>query len=82
MVLRGAQFQRCGPAGCALLTRRVLVSYTDKFERKVCAVAWDTTPVSMQGKQTQQYRSGACPYAEGRLPWRFDKGLASDGASG
>lgn len=26
MVLRGAQFQRLGPAGCTFLTRRVLFS--------------------------------------------------------
>lgn len=31
MVLRGAQFQRCGPAGCAFLTRRALSSYTADF---------------------------------------------------
>jgi hypothetical protein len=32
MVLRGAQFQRFGPAGCILRTRRALSSYTATFE--------------------------------------------------
>lgn len=82
MVLRGAQFQRSGPAGCALLTRRVPLSYTDKFERQVCAVACNTIIVSLPRKQTQQYCSGACLRAEGKLPWSFSKGLASDGARG
>ncbi len=31
MVLRGAQFQRSGPAGCTFLTRRALSSYTATF---------------------------------------------------
>ena len=31
MVLRGAQFQRSGPAGYAFLTRRALSSYLAKF---------------------------------------------------
>jgi len=31
MVLRGAQFQRSGPAGCTFLTRRALSSYHAMF---------------------------------------------------
>lgn len=31
VLLRGAQFQRCGPAGCVFLTRRALSSYTAMF---------------------------------------------------
>jgi hypothetical protein len=31
MVLRGAQFQRFGPAGCILLTRRALPSCSATF---------------------------------------------------
>lgn len=31
MVLRGAQFQRSGPAGCTFLTRRALSSYIATF---------------------------------------------------
>ncbi|WHZ29943.1 MAG: hypothetical protein OJF51_004745 [Nitrospira sp.] len=31
MVLRGAQIQRSGPAGCTFLTRRALFSYTAMF---------------------------------------------------
>ena len=31
MVLRGVQFQRSGPAGCAFLTRRALSSYHAAF---------------------------------------------------
>ena len=31
MVLRGAQIQRSGPAGCTFLTRRALSSYTAIF---------------------------------------------------
>lgn len=33
MVLRGAQFQRSGPAGCKFLTRRALSSYRATFEQ-------------------------------------------------
>jgi len=36
MVLRGAQFQRSGRVGCALLTRRVLPSYTAVFGHGWC----------------------------------------------
>ncbi len=31
MVLRGTQFQRFGPAGCAFLTRRAFISYCLTF---------------------------------------------------
>lgn len=82
MVLRGAQFQRSGPAGCAFLTRRVPVSYTNKLERKVCPVACGAIIVSMHRQRAQQNRPGAYLCAEGKLPWSFDKGLTSNGASG
>ena len=35
MVLRGIQIQRCGPVGCALLTRRALPPTTHKLSHAV-----------------------------------------------
>lgn len=42
MVLRGAQFLRSGPAGCASLTRRALFSYRATFGTDISLVstAW------------------------------------------
>lgn len=83
MVLRGEQFHRSGLSGCALLTRQASISsYTDKFERRVCAVACVTGILSVCRTQTRQYGLSACPCSEGKHPWSFNKGLASDGARG
>lgn len=54
MVLRGAQFQRFGPAGCACLTRRALSLYSAMFMQEQSA------PVDLpeKGRMTRGHLSG------------------------
>jgi hypothetical protein len=54
MVLRGIQIQRCGPAGCALLTRRAFSHhYPEELEhmhRGMCVVATRPIPFILRSE--------------------------------
>ena len=75
MVLRGAQFQRSGPAGCAFLTRRALTSYCLTFAQgQVDAVCLP---------QKKPVRHRPLRRFDGGDPCKhFHRGLASYGARG
>ncbi|HWF59345.1 MAG TPA: hypothetical protein VN666_03430 [Nitrospira sp.] len=75
MVLRGAQFQRSGPAGCTFLTRRALSSYRAAFAQGRFGV------VRMHQESRTTFRRlmrfhGGDQYSQSH------EGLASHGASG
>lgn len=54
MVLRGAQFQRFGPAGCACLTRRALSLYSAMFMQEQSAAV----DLPEEGRVTRGHLSG------------------------
>ena len=75
MVLRGAQFHRSGPAGCAFLTIRVLSSYSAMFMREQSAAVYSPQDGRMRGGHLiGLYGREECK--------QFHRGLASYGARG
>ena len=75
MVLRGAQFQRSGPAGCAFLTRRALSSYSAMFMEEQSAAVYSP----QDGRMTGGHLIGLHGREECK---QFHRGLASYGARG
>jgi hypothetical protein len=75
MVLRGAQFQRSGPAGCRLLTRQALSSYRVTFVQRRA----DTDCLPHASRMTHR----RLMHSHGRVQcWQPHKELASPGARG
>ncbi len=75
MVLRGAQFQRSGPAGYRFLTRQALSLYRATFVQEHA----DAVCLQQGNQITRRHRM---PFHGGAQCWQPHEGLASHGASG
>ena len=73
MVLRGAQFQRSGPAGCTFLTRRALSSYTATFPARTagCHLSTARKPYDAETSDAiPRWRSVLATSRRTRVAWR------------
>ncbi|MFO0776153.1 MAG: hypothetical protein U0223_00880 [Nitrospira sp.] len=75
MVLRGAQSQRSGRAGCVFLTRRAFSSFHARFMQEQS----DALYLPQEGQMTGGHPTGL---HGGEQCWQPQKGLASPGARG